>query len=215
MGIIDMTIAASKIPHGTETLFHFKNTSQSVTSNEEGLPKLDTFKPTKPPQEGFGLLAMGIGGGPPPPAPPDPSLPCNVLFFGGGGGAGFFFAAAAAPAPTPPDGGGITPVCCVGGYEGDAGCCRCCCHEGTGGGWGCPTGAGEDEPVPRREKRCCSSFNWLGWPCVVEGVSVLLLLPLPIPKPGTETPAWPRRLTACWFKEEEGGLGALGWVASP
>lgn len=40
-------------------------------------------------------------------------------------------------------------------------------------------------------------------------------MPLPIPKPGTETPAWPRRLTACWFKEEEGGLGALGWVASP
>lgn len=71
-------------------------------------------------------------------------------------------------------------------------------------------------PVPRREKRCWSSLSWLGWPWVVEGCSEgdALLLPLPIPKPGTETPAWPRRLIALWFKEGE-GLGASGRVASP
>jgi len=39
------------------------------------------------------------------------------------------------------------------------------------------------------------------------------LLPPPIPKPGTDIPAWPSLLIALWFSDA--GLGGCGWVASP
>lgn len=158
-------------------------------------------------QLGLGLLDMGIGGG----AGPAPSFACRFVFFGGGGGAGFFFAAAAAPA-----GDGITPVCCPGYGRVPEGCTFCsanCLHEGSDDDWAGAVGVGFD-PVARREKRCCNSFSWLGWPCVEGGVGaavcVLLLL---IPKPGTDTPACPSRLSAPWFRVA--GLGADGCVASP
>jgi hypothetical protein len=42
---------------------------------------------------------------------------------------------------------------------------------------------------------------------------LLLLLPPPIPKPGTDIPACPSLLIALWFSEA--GLGGCGCVASP
>lgn len=125
---------------------------------------------------GLGLLLKGRGGGAGPELlPPATESP---FFLGGGGGGGFFCAGAAAV-------GTIPPICVLGEEE----------------------VAELLAPVPIRANLCCSSPNCDPWPSdpwpVVCWVAWFAFVaappPLPIPKPGTETPACPNRLTAAWL----------------